>query len=113
MIINKTYPMFGEVQRRLDALNTVMQENLAGVRVVKAFARARARDSSAFAGANDGLMDQNITAVRASAVTMPFMMLALNAGVVAALWIGGVQVNAGDAASRPADRLHQLSDRRR
>ena len=35
-----TFPLFGEVQRRLDALNTVMQENLAGVRVVKAFARA-------------------------------------------------------------------------
>ena len=40
----RTFPMYGEVQRRLDALNTVMQENLAGVRVVKAFARATPRD---------------------------------------------------------------------
>ncbi len=44
VIINKTFPMFGEVQRRLDALNTVLQENLAGVRVIKAFARAAPRD---------------------------------------------------------------------
>src|SRR6185436_3919167 len=93
-IINKTFPMFGEVQRRLDRLNTVMQENLAGVRVVKAFARAD-HELGRFHGANDSLMDQNITAVRTSAVTMPIMMLTLNFGVVAALWFGGVQVNAG------------------
>jgi ATP-binding cassette, subfamily B, multidrug efflux pump len=93
-IINKTFPMFGEVQRRLDKLNTVMQENLAGVRVIKAFARAD-HELGRFHGANDSLMDQNIAAVRTSAVTMPIMMLTLNAGVVAALWFGGVQVNAG------------------
>jgi ATP-binding cassette subfamily B protein len=93
-IINKTFPMFGEVQRRLDRLNTVMQENLAGVRVVKAFARA-AHELKRFHGANNSLMDQNIAAVRASALTMPIMMLALNGGVVAALWFGGVQVGAG------------------
>jgi ATP-binding cassette, subfamily B, multidrug efflux pump len=93
-IINKTFPMFGEVQRRLDRLNTVMQENLAGVRVIKAFARAD-HELERFHGANDSLMNQNITAVRTSAVTMPIMMLTLNFGVVAALWFGGVQVNAG------------------
>ena len=93
-IIGKTFPMFGEVQRRLDALNTVLQENLAGVRVVKAFARAR-HELGRFGRANDQLMDQNIMAARTTAVTMPFMMLALNAGVVAALWIGGVRVMGG------------------
>src|SRR5215213_1146011 len=93
-IINKTFPMFGEVQRRLDRLNTVMQENLAGVRVVKAFARAD-HELGRFHDTNDSLMEQNISAVRTSAVTMPIMMLTLNFGVVAALWFGGVQVNAG------------------
>jgi ATP-binding cassette subfamily B protein len=93
-IINKTFPLFGEVQRRLDALNTVLQENLAGVRVVKAFARA-AQELRRFGRANDNLMDQNIRAVRMSAVTMPVMMLTLNAGVVAALWFGGLRVTAG------------------
>jgi ATP-binding cassette subfamily B protein len=93
-VINKTYPLFGEVQRRLDALNTVMQENLAGVRVVKAFARAL-HEIGRFSRANDALMDKNIAAVRTSAVTMPLMMLVLNGGVVAALWFGGREVSAG------------------
>jgi ATP-binding cassette subfamily B protein len=93
-IINKTFPMFGKVQRRLDALNTVMQENLAGVRVVKAFARA-SYERQRFGHANDRLMDQNIGALRVSAATMPLMMLTLNGGVVAAIWFGGGQVRAG------------------
>jgi ATP-binding cassette subfamily B multidrug efflux pump len=93
-VVSKTFPMFGEVQRRLDALNTVMQENLAGVRVVKAFARAK-HEILRFSGANDRLMDQNIAAVRITAVTMPALLLLLNVGVVAALWFGGVFVTAG------------------
>ena len=54
-VINKAYPMFGDVQARLDNLNTVMQENLAGVRVVKAFVRG-AHEIERFARVNDGLM---------------------------------------------------------
>lgn len=93
-IINRSFPMFSQVQARLDALNTVMQENLAGVRVVKAFVRAK-HEIQRFRRTNDNLMEQNITAVRTVAVTMPFMMVALNIGVVAALWLGGVRVKAG------------------
>jgi len=93
-IINRSYPLFGGVQQRLDALNIVMQENLAGVRVVKAFVRAQ-HALQRFHQRNDSLMEQNITAVRTTAITMPFMMLVLNFGVVAALWIGGVQVTTG------------------
>ena len=44
------------------------------------------------------------------AMTMPFMMLALNFGVVAALWFGGMQVKAGSMAGRPDRRLHQLPE---
>ena len=94
VIIGKTFPMFGEVQRRLDALNTVMQENLAGVRVVKAFARMR-HEMGRFGRANDNLMSQNILAVRTSAITMPAMMFALNAAVVATVWFGGMRVSTG------------------
>ena len=93
-IIKLTYPMFGRVQRELDALNTVMQENLAGVRVVKAFARA-AHEIGRFRQTNNRLMVRNTTAVRMSAGTMPVMMLALNGGVVAAIWIGGINIKAG------------------
>ena len=92
--INKTYPMFSEVQRRLDKVNTVLQENLAGVRVIKAFVQER-HEIRRFHRANDSLMDQNITAARTLALNMPLVMLILNFGVVAALWFGGVKVNSG------------------
>lgn len=95
LIINRAYPLYGEVQRRLDALNTVLRENLAGVRVVKAFARGE-HETGRFAGANDRLMIGNVAAARLGATTLPLMMAALNAGVVAALWIGGVHVAGGD-----------------
>ncbi|BDI29483.1 ABC transporter [Capsulimonas corticalis] len=93
-IIRKTSPLYSQVQKRLDALNTVLQENLSGVRVVKAFARSQ-HEERRFADANDQLMTQNITAARLGALTMPVVMLTLNFGVVAALWFGGAQVDAG------------------
>jgi ATP-binding cassette subfamily B multidrug efflux pump len=93
-IVKKAFPLFSQVQAQLDALNTVMQENLAGVRVVKAFVRSE-HEMERFRRTNDGLMMQNIQAVRTVSVTMPLMTLILNLGVVGALWIGGVQVSAG------------------
>jgi ATP-binding cassette subfamily B protein len=83
--------MFGEVQRRLDNLNTVMQENLAGVRLVKAFVRDE-HEIKRFRDVNDDLMSQTILAMRTAAVGWPFVMLTLNLGVVGALWFGGQQV---------------------
>lgn len=94
-IIRKTLPLFAGVQQRLDALNIVMQENLAGVRVVKAFVRG-AYERARFGAANDDLMHQNLRAVRTMAITMPLVSFTLNIGVVAALWFGGLQVQAGD-----------------
>ena len=93
-IIGRTYPLFGQVQLRLDGLNVIMQENLAGVRVVKAFARS-GYEIGRFGRANDALLTRTVTAVRTSAVTMPAMLLILNAGVVTTLWFGGGQVTAG------------------
>jgi ATP-binding cassette subfamily B protein len=92
--INKAYPLYSEVQHRLDKLNTVMQENLAGVRVVKAFVRA-AHEIRRFGTANDSLMAQTVHAARTVAVTGPATMLALNLGVVGAVWFGGLQVTYG------------------
>ncbi|MBN1887828.1 MAG: ABC transporter ATP-binding protein [Thermoflexales bacterium] len=93
-VIGKATPMFSLVQGKLDKLNTVMQENLAGVRVVKAFVRAD-HEVHRFGTANDDLMDQTVRAARTVAVGMPFVMLALNLGMIGALWFGGRQVAAG------------------
>jgi ATP-binding cassette subfamily B multidrug efflux pump len=93
-VISRAAPMFGRVQARLDDLNTVMQENLAGVRVVKAFVRAD-HEVKRFETANNALMDQTVRAVRIVVVAMPFMMSTVSLGVVGALWFGGLQVTAG------------------
>ncbi len=94
LIIRRAFPLFSIVQARLDTLNTVMQENLAGVRLVKAFVRGE-HETRRFGRANEALTTQNITAVRTVSVTMPFMMTLLNAGIVATIWYGGVQVKVG------------------
>ncbi|MBC8229517.1 ABC transporter ATP-binding protein [bacterium] len=95
LVLKYAHPMFAEVQRRLDKLNTVIQENLAGVRVVKAFVRGD-YEQQRFGDANDNLMSGTIRAMRLVALVMPFMMLAVNFGVVGAIWFGGIQVTVGD-----------------
>ncbi|MBN1246926.1 MAG: ABC transporter ATP-binding protein, partial [Anaerolineae bacterium] len=94
-VINKAYPMFGDVQERLDHLNTVMQENLAGVRVVKAFVRED-HEIGRFEKVNEGLMGITVRAARIIGVAGPAMSIALNSGVVAAIWFGGLQLSTGD-----------------
>ena len=93
-VISRAAPMFSLIQGKLDNLNTVMQENLAGVRVVKAFVRAR-HEIQRFRATNDGLMEQTVRAARIVVVVMPFMMLAVNLGIVGAIWFGGLQVTYG------------------
>ncbi len=95
LVVKRAYPMFSQVQSKLDRLNTVMQENLAGVRVVKAFVRGD-YEQQRFGNANEDLMNRTIRAMRLVAVVMPFMMLAVNLGVVAVLWFGGSQVVSGN-----------------
>jgi ATP-binding cassette subfamily B protein len=94
-VIRRAYPLFSGVQTKLDDLNTVMQENLAGVRVVKAFVRAR-HEVQRFRDTNESLMERGIRAARTVAVTMPALMLAVNLGVVAAIWYGGLQLTYGE-----------------
>jgi ATP-binding cassette subfamily B protein len=93
-VITKAFPLFSRVQQRLDRLNTVMQENLSGVRIVKAFVRER-HEEERFGQANEALMNQTIQAMRVMVITMPLMMLAVNLGMVAALWFGGVDISEG------------------
>lgn len=93
-IVRKATPLFTLVQEKLDALNGVMEENLSGMRVVKAFARA-AHEKQRFAHANRALTDQAVRAGRTVAVMPSFMMLTMNLGIVGVLWFGGVQVVRG------------------
>lgn len=93
-VVRKATPLFAIVQEKLDRLNTVMQENLAGVRVVKSFVRSD-YEQARFGRANDQLSDQVIQAGRTVASMFPFLMLILNIGIIGVLWFGGVMVTQG------------------
>lgn len=91
----KVRPMFLWVQERLDRLNTVLQENLAGIRVVKAFVREK-HEVRRFEKSNIELMEKNIQVMRLVAILMPTMILILNLGVAGIIWYGGTATMAGD-----------------
>jgi ATP-binding cassette, subfamily B, multidrug efflux pump len=95
IILKRAFPLFSRVQSRLDRVNTVMQENLAGVRLVKAFVRA-VHEKKRFCNANEDLMSTMIRASRTTARIMPIMVVLLNGGIAVALWIGGVEAIEGD-----------------
>ena len=90
----KARPLFLKVQQRLDRMNIVLQENLAGMRVVKAFIRTR-HEETRFDEANQALMTQTILVARLMATFTPFMLLMVNLAIVAALWVGGKTEMAG------------------
>lgn len=84
-------PLFVRVQQRLSALNTVLQENLAGIKVVKAFTRERSEQKK-FDGAADALMRQQITVSRIFAFLFPLVFLIANVGQALVLYFGGRQI---------------------
>lgn len=92
----KGHQLFLAVQDRLDRLNVVLQENLAGVRVVKAFVRS-ARECARFGAVNEDLMGTTVRASTLVAGVMPVMMLLVNLGVVGVIWFGGWQVTRGES----------------
>jgi len=87
-------PMFTVVQQKLSALNTVLQENLAGVRVVKAFAR-EAYETARFGDTNVELRDTNVRVGKMIAFVMPLILAIANLGTLAVVWLGGLQVIGG------------------
>ncbi len=95
LFARKAQPMFLLMQQRLDRLNTVLQENLAGMRVVKAFVRT-AHEMARFDEANEALMNRTIQVSQLMAVFIPFMLLIMNLAIVSAVWIGGSAAIAGD-----------------
>lgn len=87
-------PLFTLVQQKLAALNTVVQENLAGIRVVKAFVREQ-YEVERFEDRNVDYRDQNIKVGRVLAMVMPTLTVLTNLGIVGVIWFGGVDVIGG------------------
>jgi ATP-binding cassette subfamily B multidrug efflux pump len=84
----KARPLFTKVQQKLDKLNQVLQENLAGIRVVKAFVRVE-HENARFDRVNRDLTVQNVKVMQLLAVLLPTMFLLVNLGVVGVVWFGG------------------------
>lgn len=84
-------PLFGEIQRRLSNLNTILQENLAGIKVVKAFAR-EPQEQAKFDRAAESLMQQGIKVARVFTFLFPMIFLIANFGQAAVMYAGGTQI---------------------
>ena len=81
-------PLFSEAQKRLDKVNTVLQENMAGLKVVKAFATEK-REQERFKESIDSELDQRIRISRTFSFLFPFIFLVANLGQAALLYFGG------------------------
>jgi ATP-binding cassette subfamily B protein len=88
-------PFFRIVQQRLDRLNTVLQENIAGARLVKAFVRGK-HEAERFGEANANLARENVKVMQLMASMGPILTLLINIGIVLIVWLGGLQTIRGD-----------------
>lgn len=87
-------PLFSRIQIRLSALNTILQENMAGIRVVKAFAREKS-EQSRFNHAADELVASQISVARLFSFLFPIMFLIANLGQALVMYFGGRQIIGG------------------
>lgn len=95
LILKTAFPRFGEMQRRLDRLNSGIQESLTNVRVVKSFVR-EAHEIEKFSRLNRDLKASSLRALRIVITTMPVMMFAMNVTTLAVVWYGGNIIIAGN-----------------
>ena len=97
IFVRTVQPLFTKVQKRLEYLNQVMQENLIGIRVVKAFVR-REHENMKFESINDKLFRTQLRVTQLLSIFFPIIMALLNLGTVAIIYFGGLQVLAGTAS---------------
>ena len=93
IILKKANPYYSIVAKRLDTVNSVVQENVTGARVVKAYVREDTEEKR-FDDANISLMESNLRVQTLMAILQPLLMIILNLSVIAVIIIGGWQVQA-------------------
>ena len=93
--IVKMEPLFRSVQQKLDRLNNVLQENIAGARLVKAFVRADF-EGQRFETANEAFTDHSVRVMRFMSSMSPALTVFVNIGMVIVIWAGGLKVIQGD-----------------
>ena len=91
ILFSRMGPLFGQVQASLGQLNNILQENIAGVRVVKAFA-AEAREQERYVGQNTVLYQKNLSVVDTFSLGFPTVFFLSNLGTLIVIWFGGNRV---------------------
>jgi ATP-binding cassette, subfamily B, multidrug efflux pump len=94
VIVIQMRPLFRTMQTRIDTMNRVVREQIAGIRVIRAFVRDE-REQARYADANEALMDVSTKAGRLMASMFPVVMLVINVSSVAVLWFGGHRIDSG------------------
>lgn len=94
LMVAKAVPLFRVMQVRIDAVNGVLRENLAGIRVIRAFVRT-SHEEERFAHANAELTDTALRVTRLFALIFPTLMLIMNMAIVATIWFGGLLIDDG------------------
>ncbi len=92
LVLSRAVPIFGTIQKRLDRVNSVVQENVTGARVVKAYVRED-YEYTRFEDANRSLRDTNIRVQRIMSITHPVLMVVMNVSVIAIILIGGWEID--------------------
>jgi ATP-binding cassette subfamily B protein len=95
VVMSRAIPLFRAMQVKLDRINQVMRETLAGVRVIRAFVRTR-REEQRFDDANVDLFNTALRVNRLFAITIPVMTLILNLSTVGVMWFGALRVDSGE-----------------
>jgi ATP-binding cassette subfamily B protein len=95
VVASRALPLFRAMQVKIDRINLVMREALAGVRVIRAFVRTR-HEEERFEVANRDLMDTALSVNRLFAIMMPALLGIMNLSSVAVLWFGAIRVDGGD-----------------
>ena len=91
IVIRTAFPRFEIMQKKLDVLNSNIQEMLTNVRVIKSFVRGSYEENK-FARANEELKESSLRAFKVVILNMPIMMLMMNATTMAVVWFGGKQI---------------------
>lgn len=94
LIVSRMVPLFRKMQVRIDTVNRVLREQLAGIRVVRAFVRED-METERFASANQDVTEMALRAGRLMALMFPVVMLVLNVSSVAVIWFGSFRIDDG------------------
>ena len=108
LVLSRAVPLFSIVQTKLDKVNSVVQENVSGARVVKAYVRED-HECGRFERANAELRDVNLKVMKLMSIINPVMMIVMNLTVIAVMYMGGWNISRGDMSMNTGTIMAAIS----